>query len=191
MKLTGFIAALVLLGAVALADHFTQYELGLRTYYLMPVAIAAWFSGRWPGFGLAAIAGFVWVYVDYHTGSHYTSESYRFWKIGMIFLRFGIGALLLSQLRHSLDLAKQLARDKEAALIELKEATAKLRELEGSLQTVCSWTKKIKDGDECITLEEYLRRYLKIEVTHGISPEGRTKFWNPTAAGQSRPPVPE
>ena len=180
VKLAGFILGLALLGVVAVSDHLTRYELGLSTYYLLPVVATAWFGGRWAGIGTALVAGLLWVYIDYQFGSHYTSESYRYWRIFMIFGRFLGGALIISQLRISLELAKRLAEEKEQALRDLESATAKLRELQGSFQTVCSWTKKIKDGDEWITLEEDLRRHLKIEVTHGISPEGRDRFWGKT-----------
>ncbi|MBS0663267.1 MAG: DUF4118 domain-containing protein [Verrucomicrobia bacterium] len=180
VKLTGIIFGLVTLGAVALLDHLTRYELELSTYYLLPVVVTAWFGGRWAGIAFALVAGLLWVYVDYQFGGSYTSESYRYWRILMVFGRFVVGSMLFSQLRISLDLAKRLANEKAEALRELEQATAKLRELEGSFQTVCSWTKKIKDGEEWITLEEYLRRHLKIEVTHGISPEGRDRFWGRT-----------
>lgn len=180
MKFVGIILGLFLLGVVAVSDHLTRYELGLSTYYLLPVVATAWFGGRWAGLACALVAGLLWVYVDYQFGSHYTSESYRYWRIFMMFGRFLGGALIISQLRISLGLAKRLAEEKEQALRELEAATAKLRELQGSFQTVCSWTKKIKDGEEWITLEEYLRRHLKIEVTHGISPEGRDHFWGKT-----------
>ena len=191
MKYFGFAASILLIGVLVIVDRLTSYELVLSTYYLGPVVIAAWFSGRWSGLAVAMIAGLLWVYIDYHSNTRYTAEYLRYWKIAMVFVRFSIGALLLSQLRSSLDLAKQLTREKDAALVELNKATAKIRELEGSFQTVCSWTKKIKDGDEWITLEEYLRRHLKIEVTHGISPEGRSLFWEGSAAGRSKSSGPD
>jgi hypothetical protein len=75
------------------------------------------------------------------------------------------------QLRQSLDECKRLAVEKEAALVEMREAGRKLRALEGTLQTVCAWTRKIKDGDDWIDLERYIERHLKIRLSHGMSPE--------------------
>lgn len=39
------------------------------------------------------------------------------------------------------------------------------------IATVCAWSKTIRDGNEWITFEEYLRRKFGMAITHGISRE--------------------
>lgn len=57
-------------------------------------------------------------------------------------------------------------------LLETREIAGKLEKL----VKVCAWTKKIKIGDEWITIEEFMKKYLDKNVTHGISPEAYEKM---------------
>lgn len=36
--------------------------------------------------------------------------------------------------------------------------------------TLCAWTKRVKDGDEWVPVEEYLARQHGVMVSHGLSP---------------------
>ncbi len=36
--------------------------------------------------------------------------------------------------------------------------------------TICAWTRKVKIGDEWLTFEEFLKRFMGVKVTHGIDP---------------------
>jgi len=42
---------------------------------------------------------------------------------------------------------------------------------QGSLITMCAWTKRVKDGGHWVSIEEFLDRHLHIVVSHGISDE--------------------
>lgn len=46
----------------------------------------------------------------------------------------------------------------------------KLREIE-SLLTVCAWTKQVKVGDQWISFDKYLTKYLGFKITHGVTEE--------------------
>jgi len=94
-----------------------------------------------------------------------------------------------AKFQESLELSKRLTKEREVALCESQEANAKLRELEGSFQTICAWTHLIKDGDEWITLEQYLERHMKVRLTHGMSPEGQRLFFKlGSSKGVAAPP---
>jgi len=40
---------------------------------------------------------------------------------------------------------------------------------QGSLITMCAWTKRVKDGGHWVSIEEFLDRHLHILVSHGVS----------------------
>ncbi len=42
--------------------------------------------------------------------------------------------------------------------------------LEGFLK-VCSWCRKVGDGDEWVSIEEFVKRNMNTETTHGICPD--------------------
>lgn len=188
MKVAGFAGCVGLLLVVAIADYLTVYEINLSTFYLGPVGLVAWFGGRKQGLWFALGAGIVWVMVDSLNGHPYTSPLYRYWSALMRIAGYLIVATLVSGLKQGLDQAARLAVEKEEAFQKLQNAMAELRRLEGTMQTVCAWTRKIKDGDEWLTLEEYLSRHLKNELTHGISPEGRKLFFPSLPPSQVEPP---
>jgi hypothetical protein len=190
VKLLGFSTSVGLLIAVAVADYLTGYELSLNVFYLGPIALAAWVVGRRAGWCIALVSGIVCVVVDFKGGHPYSQEFYRYWNAGMLIGGYVIVATLVAWLRHSLDVSKRLVAEKEAALRQLQDAMTELQSLEGTFQTVCAWTGKIRDGDEWISLEQYLERHLKIALTHGISPEGKKLFWERHSAGKGLPPKP-
>jgi hypothetical protein len=172
MKLSAFGASAAVLTTVAVFDYWTGYELLCHVFYFIPVAIAAWFGGKLPAWGMAVMAALVWTLVDIFDGHLYTEAYYRYWNTGMFFSSFALVGYLVDRLRTAIESARRLADEKESALRELEESTIKLRRLEGSFQTVCAWTNQIKDGDEWISFQEFLYRHLHIRTTHGISPEG-------------------
>mgnify|MGYP003342362063 CR=1 FL=1 len=44
-----FCLCLVMLMVLGWLDYVTGYELNLFIFYSLPVGIAAWYLGRWPG----------------------------------------------------------------------------------------------------------------------------------------------
>ena len=48
----------------------------------------------------------------------------------------------------------------------------RLRILEGFIQ-VCAWCRKVNVEDEWVSFEQYLKRELDVQATHGICPECR------------------
>jgi hypothetical protein len=58
----------------------------------------------------------------------------------------------------------------------------RLRMLEGFIQ-VCAWCRKVHVGEEWMSFEQYLKRELDVQSTHGICPECRaTASVRPAAA---------
>ena len=51
-----------------------------------------------------------------------------------------------------------------------------------SLITICAWTKQVRVDGEWLSIEEFLKKYLEINITHGISPEAAQKLSNEVGA---------
>jgi len=71
---------------------------------------------------------------------------------------------------------KETEAERERLVAELVGALARVRVLSGLLP-VCSWCKKIRDGQgKWSELDVFVREHTDVEVTHGICPECRAKF---------------
>lgn len=57
------------------------------------------------------------------------------------------------------------------ALDEIKRSTEAVRRLQGQLQVVCAWTKRINVEGRWIALDEFLTNELNTKITYGVSPE--------------------
>ena len=164
------------LAVVAILDYNASRELVFNQFFLIPVAIAAWFGGRWSAWAMAVVSCVVWILINNYNVPHYAHESYRYWNWALILFRFLVGGTLIAFLREAFVSAGRSLAEKEEALKALQESTAKIRAYEGRFQTICAWTNQIKDGDEWITFPEFLSRHLHTQVTHGISPDAVAKI---------------
>jgi PAS domain S-box-containing protein len=59
---------------------------------------------------------------------------------------------------------------------QLGEAAAEIKKLRSQLVKVCAWTKRIQINDQWISVDEFLRNYLHLNLTHGMSVEGARLF---------------
>jgi len=98
-KGSAFILGLILIGCVGLIDHITGYEFGFSIFYLVPIFLVTWFSGRWFGIFTAFLSAVVWLGIDVSTGQHYTHPFVPFWNAGIRFGFFLIVGITLSLLR--------------------------------------------------------------------------------------------
>ncbi|MGA9343284.1 MAG: diguanylate cyclase [Rhodanobacteraceae bacterium] len=91
-------------------DYFTGYEVSLSVFYLMPVALAAWYAGRWTGIAIALLSCLSWFIADLASGHLYSNSLIPVWNMLVRFAFFVITALLLTILRKSLRSQQHLAR---------------------------------------------------------------------------------
>ena len=106
----GLILALAVSGvaAVGYVDFLTGFEVSLSLFYLGPIAIAAWYVGRWPGIGIAALACISWYIAD--ARHQYSHPSIPIWNAMVRLEVFLVFALLLTALRDHVLKERQLAR---------------------------------------------------------------------------------
>ena len=93
-----------------LFDYYTGYELSFSIFYMVPISLAAWFSGRMMGVFISMFSAFVWFNVDHFSGHIYTNAAIPFWN-GFVRLGFFILiTLLLSEVKFRLKNETELAR---------------------------------------------------------------------------------
>jgi PAS domain S-box-containing protein len=59
---------------------------------------------------------------------------------------------------------------------QLSEAAAEIAKLRSQLVKVCAWTHRIQINDQWISIDDFLRHYLHLNLTHGMSMEGARLF---------------
>jgi len=119
---------------IGIIDYIAGPEISLSIFYLLPVALAAWFAGLLWGFGVALFCAVTWFLADMLSGHSYSHQAIGFWAAGMKLGYFLIVAALLGALNKLLaerklytttDSLTGLANTKgfyQLAEIELKKA---------------------------------------------------------------------
>ena len=100
-------ALVVVTGAI---DYLTGYELAFSIFYVVPVAIAAWYAGRGAGVAICVVSAMVWLLVDLGSGRPYAYPAIPFWNATVRFGFFLIIGNLLSRLHDALRMQATLAR---------------------------------------------------------------------------------
>lgn len=99
-----FSAALV--GAIALADYATGYEVRLAVLYFMPVFLATWAAGRLSGTTIALLSTLSWL-VIFRTSHPYSDAIYYYWEGAILFSTLIGFVLILGRLRRALENADE------------------------------------------------------------------------------------
>jgi diguanylate cyclase (GGDEF)-like protein len=101
-----FVIVLVL-GAI---DYQTGGEISIAVFYLVPVALATWFVGRWAGVFISCLSGATWLFTDWTTGHTYSHLLVLYWNSIVNLAFFLAFTLALSAVKKALETAKQSAR---------------------------------------------------------------------------------
>jgi len=91
-------------------DFVTGYEISMSLFYLGPVAMAAWYAGRWTGFAIAVLSCMTWYAAELAAGSQYSHPAIPIWNALVRFGFFFITGMLVVTLRNSLRVQQYLAR---------------------------------------------------------------------------------
>ena len=70
---------------------------------------------------------------------------------------------------------QDITRRKESEQ-QLNDAAAEIERLRSGLLKVCAWTKRIQIDGRWISVDEFLRDHLHLNLTHGMSAEGAQLF---------------
>jgi len=91
-------------------DYITGEEISFSVFYLVPVSLATWRTGRWIGILLCILSALVWFSTDTITGHVYSHSAIPYWNAFVRLCFFIIVSSLLVKLRSSLVHEKELSR---------------------------------------------------------------------------------
>ena len=104
--------ALALSGVLVVGgiDYLTGYEVSMSLFYLGPVALAAWYGGRWPGLAVAIASCVSWYIAELAAGGQYSHPAIPVWNALVRFGFFLVTSSLVAALRENLRVQQALAR---------------------------------------------------------------------------------
>ncbi len=102
--------ALVAVVGVGVIDFATGPEITFSPFYLVPVALAAWFCGIASAIVASAVAAIVWLIAEIASSRVPPNTLVYVWNFGARLLFLLLVALLLAQLRRMLDRERSMSR---------------------------------------------------------------------------------
>jgi hypothetical protein len=88
----------------------------------VPIGLAAWYLGRWPGIWVALGATIAWWLADAFAGAKYSSRFSFWWNSTVHFSAFVINAVTIAKIKMELKQRDDLAANLEAARQTLRAA---------------------------------------------------------------------
>jgi diguanylate cyclase (GGDEF)-like protein len=104
--LTGF----TIIVGLGLLDFLTGYEFSFSLFYLLPIFLVVWFTGKPFGIAASILSTLVWLLADSLSGNQYSTPIIYFWNTAIRFGFFIIITLLLAALKKALEREKVLSR---------------------------------------------------------------------------------
>lgn len=105
-----FVLSAAGVAAVSLVDYLVGYEISVSLFYLVPVAVAAWYCGPRDGIATAGLACVGWYAADVFSGHPYSHPAIPVWNAGVRFGFFAVVAGLVSVYHDALRRQRQLLR---------------------------------------------------------------------------------
>ena len=155
--------------------YLAGYNFLFFIFFFIPVAMCGWYLGRISVVCMAILSGVSWCVVDILSNHFYPSDLFRYANTVICFLAFASIGLLMQRLRHSLTEQVRVSQELQKTLEELKRSTEHARKLQGQLQVVCAWTKRINIEGRWVALDEFLTQQLNTKITYGVSPEAMSE----------------
>jgi hypothetical protein len=165
------LASLANLLVLSYIMYLAGYHVLFFVFFFIPVSLCGWYLGRLSVVCMAILTGVSWCVVDILSHHQYPLEVFRYANSLICFLAFATIGLVLQGLRHSLQEQLRVRQELEKALDEIQRSTEETRRLQGQLQVVCAWTKRINLEGRWVALDEFLTHQLNTKITYGVSPE--------------------
>jgi hypothetical protein len=186
-RLKVILASLANLLVLSYIVYLAGYHFLFLIFLFIPVSLCGWYLGRVSVVCMAILSGVSWCVVDILSNHQYPFELFRYANSLICFLAFAIIGLLLQRLRQSLTEQLRVRQELEKTLDDLRRSTEEARKLQGQLQVVCAWTKRINVEGRWVALDEFLTNTLNTKITYGVSPEAMQEVLH--AAEKSEAPV--
>ena len=124
----------ILVVVIGTIDYITGVELSFSAFYLLPVALGAWFLGRRTGVFISVVSVIVWYLGDLLSSSSYSHPLIPYWNALVMFGGFFPIALVLSTLRQTLDRENELAGEVQRRLLPTETPRIAGYEIAGAWQ---------------------------------------------------------
>ena len=105
-----FVAGLLLVFLLGIADYLNGPDVSLIIFYAVPVFLTSWYAGRRAGLWMCAASGLAWLAGAYATTEHFTSPVIPYWNAAVRFGFMVILAHLVASFKRSLEHERELAR---------------------------------------------------------------------------------
>lgn len=123
--LIGSVFAVVLIGYL---DNLTKEENSIYVYYALPIALSSWFVGNRAGYITAVASALAWFLVDFRGDSG--TPALHIWNVCVRLTFFVSMAFVLSTLKTTLDLQKELASQDSLTGLSNRRAFFEIAEFE-------------------------------------------------------------
>jgi hypothetical protein len=140
-------------------DFLTGPSATFPVLYVLPVCLAAWYSGRWPALALAVAVPLARLaaLVERTPSQDLPTLAFATLLRGVVIVFLALWFARLSDLERDLD--------------------RQVKVLEGMLP-ICSFCKSIRgQGGDWEPLEDYISRWSEAEFSHGVCPSCLTKHY--------------
>jgi diguanylate cyclase (GGDEF)-like protein len=105
-----YVACLLLVVLLGVADYLNGPDISLLVFYAVPVLVAAWYAGRRAGFLMCAAGGLSYLAGAYVTTGHFSHPLIPYWnaaaRLGLILIL----AHLIASFKRSFERERELAR---------------------------------------------------------------------------------
>ena len=187
-QLKVILASLANLLVLSYVVYLAGYHFLFLIFLFIPVSLCGWYLGRPSVVCMAILSGVSWCVVDILSAHQYPFEVFRYANSLICFLAFATIGLLVQRLRQSLTEQVRMRQELEKALDEIRRSTEEARKLQGQLQVVCAWTKRINVEGRWVALDEFLTNTLNTKISYGVSPEAMQEVLH--TAQKAEAPVP-
>lgn len=108
-RLFWIVVGFAFLGTVGILDFLTGYEYAFSFFYLFPISLITWFTGRRLGITASFAGALVWLITDVAAGHVYSQRFIYAWNTVIVLGVFVVVTLLLSTLKKTLENERILA----------------------------------------------------------------------------------
>lgn len=122
------LAGLAVLAVIGIIDYLTGFEVLFSVFYLLEVALAAWFVGKGFGLLMSVLSVLVWIGGDLAAGARYSNPLIPAWNALILMVFYFVVVWLLTNLRAlHLELEARV-RQRTAALVREMAERRRLEE---------------------------------------------------------------
>jgi signal transduction histidine kinase len=110
--------AFLIIAVIGLVDYLTGHEISFSIFYLLGVALAVWFIGKWFGALVSVLSVAIWIAGDIASGARFSSPLIPIWNAAILLMFYLVVVWLLTRLRSLHQNLEVQVRQRTAALTE-------------------------------------------------------------------------